>query len=71
MHRASGVRSEEGGSRLRRLWHQNLHLRDLRNDVLHAGFNKSWKSSESIMTETREIVDELHKIARLWNLIED
>jgi CRISPR-associated DxTHG motif protein len=51
-----------------RLWCGDLSLANLRNDVLHAGFRKNPKAPEAILEKTKQIVQELKAIARLWRL---
>jgi CRISPR-associated DxTHG motif protein len=57
------------GKRLRRLWGgQPCHLANLRNDVLHAGFRPDPSPPGEVLTQTRQIVEEINQIAAAWGL---
>lgn len=45
-------------------------LANLRNDVLHAGFRKNPRSANDISSQTQEVVEELKKIALLWQVLD-
>jgi CRISPR-associated Csx2 family protein len=62
--------SKEKRTQLSNLWSNKYKLANLRNDVLHAGFRKNPQSAQSIIQQTREIINELKVIADAWNLKE-
>ena len=55
---------------LAKLWGGSLNLANLRNDVLHSGFRKNPRSSQAIEKDSLEVVQELMKIAKDWELSE-
>ncbi|AUS99806.1 TIGR02221 family CRISPR-associated protein [Nostoc sp. CENA543] len=60
--------SKDKRNQLSNLWSQTYKLAKLRNDVLHAGFRKNPQSSEYIIEQTKQIIEELKNIAQAWNL---
>jgi len=45
-------------------------LANLRNDVLHSGFRKNPRPADEIVKQIGDIVDEIDKLARLWQIID-
>ncbi|GCL38365.1 TM1812 family CRISPR-associated protein [Sphaerospermopsis reniformis] len=60
--------SQEKITQLSNVWSNTYKLAKLRNDVLHAGFRKNPQSAEYIIEQTKQIVEELRKIAQVWEL---
>lgn len=56
--------------RLVKLWGEPVNLRELRNDVLHAGFRhkKQRKSAASVIADTETVLVELKAVAEEWGL---
>ncbi|PPT10175.1 CRISPR-associated protein [Geitlerinema sp. FC II] len=53
-------------SPINRVWN---HLANLRNDVLHAGFRPNPRSSNEISDETQDVITEVKKIAKDWQIL--
>jgi hypothetical protein len=60
--------SRDKRTQLSNLWSDTHRLAKLRNDVLHAGFRKNPQGAEYIIEQTKQIVEELRKIAQAWDL---
>lgn len=55
--------------RISRLWSgEPFKLAKLRNDVLHSGFRKNSQSAADIIQQTENIMNEINRIAELFNL---
>jgi hypothetical protein len=60
----------EQRSVLRSVWHGEIKLANLRNDVLHAGFRRNSASVCTIQSKTQIVIEKLKEIACLFGVEE-